>query len=409
MRSRLATSFALFGLILALAMAAGAEGAGVASRSALSAKVPTTVYDPVLHVSWLADANLPARMKFGLAINKDGSMSYQTAVQWVRRLNRNHFLGHGDWTLPITPTPYRDMGCSGRNKKGGGSFGLGCSKSPLAWLYTHMLGLRWPDTAVAIPDTTTGPFHDFQPYLYWTGTPAQTAGGLQTFSFNTGWSGSNQTDHFMYVLPMLAGNPFVGTATSGLQSVDGGQAVWEPGAGPAGAGITWLADADLARTEHFSLPDMFGTDGSMAGKAVTLKGKTVGGTAGDWVQALRTNHWLGERGWSLPTLPELAALYTALNLTSQEPVVPVPVTQERGFRNIQPYLYWSCAGKTITGHCHGAPNPNNQQWSFSFGNGYLGTDVTKNDLYVTAYYPTPTPPPIPRCPPPKPGQPSRCT
>ena len=279
MGSRLATSFALFGLILALAMAAGADGAGVASRSALSAKVPTTVYDPVLHVSWLADANLPARMKFGLAINKDGSMSYQTAVQWVRRLNRHHFLGHGDWTLPITPTPYRDMGCSGRNKKGGGSFGLGCSQSPLAWVYTRELGLRWPDTAVAIPDTTTGPFHDFQPYLYWTGTPAQTAGGFQTFSFNTGWSGSNQTDHFMYVLPMLAGNPFVGTATSGLQSVDGGQAVWEPGAGPAGAGDHVARRCRPGPTDHLSLSDMFGTDGSMAGKAVTLKGKTVGGTA----------------------------------------------------------------------------------------------------------------------------------
>ncbi len=38
-----------------------------------------------------------------------------------------------------------------------------------------------------------------------------------------------------------------------------------------------------------------------------------------------------------------------------------------------------------------APLPNrwpapNFEWSFSFGNGFLGTDLLANDLYVTAYF-----------------------
>jgi len=41
----------------------------------------------------------------------------------------------------------------------------------------------------------------------------------------------------------------------------------------------------------------------------------------------------------------------------------------------------------VVGPCTGAPQPG-FQWSFSFGNGYQGTDLTQNELYVTAYYPS---------------------
>jgi hypothetical protein len=309
--------------------------------------------------------------------------------------------------LPITPTPYKDKKCSSKNRKGGGSFGLGCTKAPLAALYKHALGLNWPDTAVSIPDTTTGPFHDFQPYLYWTGVSAGNNQGFHTFSFNPGKNGSNQNDHFMYALPMLAGNPFGGTATTGLQPVDNGQAVWEPGAGPKNAGITWLADADLAKTRTFKVAGKFDKDGSMQET-----------TAVSWVQALNSNGWLQQHhGWNLPTPAELATLYTTLYTTlnrplGQEPVVPAPNSSLNGFHDIQPYLYWSCAGKSVQGSCHGKPNVHPQQWSFSFGTGYLGTDLTSNDLYVMVYYPAspaPTPkPPIGRCPPHQPGQPITC-
>jgi hypothetical protein len=240
---------------LALAQNGSAKQHAAAVRSSHPPSVQQTIDDPTLNVTWLADADLPASLKLGLTFNADGSMQYATAVEWVRRLNhyrKKGYLGHKDWTLPVTPTPYSDSGCSGYNGKGGGNFGNGCTAAPLAELYRSMLGLVGPNTAVTIPEADTGPFHDFQPYLYWSETASKTnAGGLNTQSFNTGWSGSNQNDHWMYVLPLLPGNPFHGTAKSGLQPVDGGQAVYQPGAGPEGAAVTWLADADLAKSEQY--------------------------------------------------------------------------------------------------------------------------------------------------------------
>lgn len=64
-----------------------------------------TVYDPNLSVTWLADANLAGRQTFGVPnINKDGSMDYATAVQWVNAMNHlDHgagYLGHNNWSFP---------------------------------------------------------------------------------------------------------------------------------------------------------------------------------------------------------------------------------------------------------------------------------------------------------------------
>ena len=86
---------------------------------------------------------------------------------------------------------------------------------------------------------------------------------------------------------------------------------------------------------------------------------------------------------------------------------------------MQPYLYWSCQ-RAASGAdaCDGAP-ADNFQWSFSFGNGFEGTDVLANDLYVLVYAPDPALPPVPvptpRVPPVpapcrggRPGQPARC-
>jgi hypothetical protein len=181
------------GAILAFVVPASAHRALISDVQAGGARTPKTIYDSSLHVTWLANMGLAKTRKFGLGkatsgltpINQDGSMQYQTAKAWVRRLNQRDYLGHSNWTLPITQTPYVDSGCKGENRKGGGNFGLGCTKSPLAELYTKMLRLTGPDTAVSIPDATTGPFDDFQPYLYWTADAAANNAGFVTVSFNT--------------------------------------------------------------------------------------------------------------------------------------------------------------------------------------------------------------------------------
>lgn len=338
------------------------------------------IYDPGLGVTWLADADLAATDTFGVSgINTDGSMIYLTALNWVGAMNQDHYLGHSDWSLPVTPTPSTDPKCRSNNSKHGGRFGFGCTTSPLASLYTHTLGYSWPATVVAVPDTKTGPFHDFQPFLYWSSTPApKKLQGFDTLSFNTGVPGANIPRNFLYVLPVLPGDPFHVGGLRGLLPVDNDQAVYEPGVGPGRKGVTWLADADLPRTQTFDVDGFVDSDGSVQLSTVTHQ----------WLPAMNARRWLGKTGWALPTCDELVALYHALHLTGQQPVVPVPwgSPRQHGFSDIQPYLYWSCAGPSIHRKCQGAPT-NGQQWSFSFGNGFQGTDLTSNYLYVMVYFP----------------------
>src|SRR5580698_6102551 len=57
-----------------------------------------TVYDVVNHVTWLTDANLPARQRFGLplcegntpvarCVFSSGIMDYQSATAWISAMN----------------------------------------------------------------------------------------------------------------------------------------------------------------------------------------------------------------------------------------------------------------------------------------------------------------------------------
>jgi hypothetical protein len=196
--------------VLGLCLAAVLGLAAPLTRTARAAPPDqnSTVYDPTRNVTWLADANLPAKLKYGLSINDTGSMDFQTALAWVGELNRHKYLGHGDWMLPTTPTypPDKDDTCSALGP-GGGSFGYGCVGSDLGGLYVQVLRLHHPQTAVHIHDSTFGPFANVQPYLYWTDQPAKNASqGFVTFSFETGWAGANVRKHVLYVLPMIPGN-----------------------------------------------------------------------------------------------------------------------------------------------------------------------------------------------------------
>jgi len=390
-------------LALAASILTGTSLGGWGTAAASPRAAASLIYDFHDGVVWLGDADLPATQSFGLPIGRNGAMTYATAVRWVAHLNSydggKGWLGHHDWTLPVTPTPYSDTHCSAQNKAGGGSFGYGCLASPLAALYAVTMDLAHPDTAVPVPDTRTGPFHDFRPYLYWTAhqTPRH-PGSYDTLSFNTGWPGANVDKHNLYALPMIPGNPFHTPSAGALNLSADHTTVFQPAAGANG--VTWLADADLARTQALDTSGI-DADGSMTEE-----------TAVTWTSRLsgRLEHGSGKDGlWQLPTQAELAKLYAALPITHGEPVVPTPTVTVAGFQHLQPYLYWSCAGPSLERGCAGAPKAK-MQWSFSFGAGYQGTDETRNRLYAMVYYPAPAPRRQPsRCPPQKPGKPITCT
>jgi hypothetical protein len=387
-----------------------APAAPPASAPLVPAADGQTVYDPNLNVTWLADADLAATQTFGVAnVNKSGSMDYATALRWVAAMNALDrgagYLGHNNWQLPTAPTEDKSCARTGRN---GESFGFHCSGSALGSLYYGSLGLREPNTAVPIPANKLGPFTDFQPYLYWSGSAAvDPKQGFVSFSFNSGFQGANVTLNYLYALPMIKGklpgaSPAAGQA---LQVNPGGQTVYDPV-----AQVTWLADANLAAKQTFGVPGI-NPDGSMDHATAVL-----------WIAAMnkadRGRGYLGQTNWQLPeTVPpdpscSIAAkvttgydctgspmgelFYKQLGLRRGESAATVPDVTVGPFHNIQPYLYWACEAETAASPCQSNGPAENFEWNFSFGNGFEGTNLLANNLYVMVYYagsPTSTKPP----------------
>jgi hypothetical protein len=264
-------------------------------------------------------------------------------------------------------------------------------------LYYRSLGLREPNTAVRVPANTIGPFHDFQPYLYWSGSPAaDPRQGFVSFSFNSGFQGANVWRNYLYVLPMFKGK-LPGTPRAvgeGLQVNPGGQTVYDPI-----AKITWLADANLAAKQTFGVAGI-NPDGAMEHP-----------TAVEWVAAMNRadqgRGYLGQTGWQLPetgppdpscsmkgttgfdctgsAMGEL--FYKQLRLHRGESVVAVPDVKVGPFHDIQPYLYWACEAETASSACQTNGPADGFTWNFSFGNGFQGTNLLANHLYVIVYFP----------------------
>ena len=130
--------------------------AATASAALLPSSDGKTVYDTVLHVTWLANANLAATQTFGVPnVTPGGSMDYPTALAFVTAMNAANYLGHTNWQLPATPLVDPTCGAVGPN---GASFGKDCTGSTFGSLFYQSLGLQFPNTAVPIPASATGPF-----------------------------------------------------------------------------------------------------------------------------------------------------------------------------------------------------------------------------------------------------------
>ena len=366
------------------------------------------VYDTVNNISWLADANLAATNRFGLplcnasgaqpCVNPSGSMSYQAAAAWVAAMNAANYLGHTNWQLPTNPLA--DAGC-GFTGPQNNSFGFNCSASALGSLYYNGLGLKAPNTAVPIPNNTAGPFSNFQPYIYWSQTTPPNGTGYGTFSFNSGFQGSNTTPNYLYALPMIQGKiPGTPPATgTGLEIDPGGQTVYDPV-----TDVTWLANANLAASNAFGLP--LCKDQGSPNLCVNQDGAMNWNSASQFVANMNAYDgagYLGQTHWQLPPVdrgcdvsyvcadaaagnPFGELYYDQLGLSPGTPVVATPSAAVGPFRNLQPYLYWACQGPTIQGACQTTGPATGFEWSFSFGNGFEGTDVLANDLYITAYF-----------------------
>jgi len=366
-----------------------------------------TVYDTVLKVRWLADANLAGNPQMretlgvGININPDGGMDYPTALRWVQALNKKNYLGHSNWQLPVTPA--RDKTCSSFNVD---SFGAACTGSALGNLYIIGLGKTFPDSVVPDFSAAIGPFQNVQPSMYW--TQDTNIGGVVTFSFLSNIPAANTTKYnFMHVLATIPG-AIGGQAPAGSGVVPytngsaKGKAVYDatvPG------GRTWILDANLARLNHFGIRGTTTISSKVNKQALTVPLIDQGGamlfeTANDWIAAMNKSNYAGASTWAIPHYAALQTLFTDLKLSAHDTRL-VYQGNAGPFQNLQPFFYWACQREqrgTSQSPCdlnlNPRPNPKGapMAWSFNFDNGFQGTSLTSKPFYVMVYYPAPASP-----------------
>ncbi len=387
-------------------------------------------------VTLLANADLAATMSFGMptcsaangytqCVNANGSMDYSSAQLWVSKMNNYQgtgYLGHDNWQLPATQTT--TAGCSGTGTNDA-SFAYGCAGSALGSIYYSGLGLAAP-ASVAAPTLDAVPtkggtasFVNLQPNEYWTSSPAG-SNGFHTFSFASGWSGSNQganpadpskgpVANFFYVLPMLPGRVDIAGTIYDASSV-----------------VTWLANGNLAAQNTFGLAPCSGMGSVSSVPCVNANGTMTETSAEAFIKAMNTMvnpdgriGYLDQTDWQLPQStgvndcgysacandpsnePFASLYYDLLGLSQGTSVAGPDVGSVGPFDALQPNLYWSCQalnnqGAAILSPCSAQPQcdpsstphacPNDMEWSFNFLDGFQGTDEEVNDLFVTAYY-----------------------
>lgn len=397
----------LVGAALAVAIVSADMLAGGRAEAAL---VPSadgeTVHDTMLKVTWLANANLAAKEKFGVKnINPDGSMSWDTAQNWVAAMNAANYKGHSDWRLPPTPQPdpnctqHTTIGYDHDTKQFSGGFAYKCTASDMGALFYMSLGGKKGVTVLETGSPNLRYFRNFQPYLYWSGTVYPVVGKSSwSFSFGNGFEGTNLNANAMYALPEYPDqsmpsekppeNVGIGVepkqeARPMLVRAHDGQMVYD-----RDRNITWLADANLAKTKTFGV------------KGINPNGSMSWTKAQTWIAHMNNANYLGHHDWRLPRTPqgdedrdcsihtvrlqqgsgyhckasELGELfYRELGGVAGSTLERTHVREAELFRNFQPYLYWSEAD---------ARQSKVGAWTFSFGNGFQGTNFFSNAIYV---------------------------
>lgn len=165
----------LGGLIFSTALSAL-----VLSSTAVQAALITTdgspfVYDDVLNITWLKNANLAATETFGVAgITSNGGMNWYTANAWIGAMNDANYLGFHTWQLPtVRPLNGESFNYEantngtadrGFNISAPGTYYAGSTANELAHLFYNSLENRG---SCAIADGPVGACIEPTPENYW--------------------------------------------------------------------------------------------------------------------------------------------------------------------------------------------------------------------------------------------------
>jgi len=339
-----------------------------------------------------------------LNINSDGTMDYQTALQWVDLLNKYNggkgYLNHNKWQLPATPA--HDGTCSSRKTD---SFGANCTGSALGYLYSIGLGENFPDSVVPEFSATVEPFENLLPSLYW--TQDTNSGGDVTFSFLSKIKASNTLEYnFMHVMATIPGaidnKP---PANSGVVAYSSGKAnrkaVYDA---MVKGGRTWILDANLPRSKDFGITGNTTITSKVNGQTMLVPkidkdGAMLFETANDtdtgWIAAMNKNDYAGADNWALPHSDDLQTLAADLQLQAHDSRL-VYNGSVGPFLHLQPFFYWACE-RDPNGDSQTSCDPNYNppptgttpmRWSFNFDNGFQGTSESIKPFYVMVYCPT---------------------
>ena len=95
----------------------------------------------------------------------------------------------------------------------------------------------------------------------------------------------------------------------------------------------------------------------------------------------------GTTGFSCTASAMGSLFYRQLGLRPGDSVIAPSEARAGPFYNVQPYLYWACAGQSASSPCQPDGPGEGFEWNFSLGNGFQGTNLVGNALYVMVYYP----------------------
>lgn len=189
------------GVGLTLALAGGMAPAP--AQAALIDRGGGMIYDTVLDITWLADANYANTSGYvtpgGRAVTAtSGRMNWSEASTWAANLVHG---GFDDWRLPTTLQP--DSSCSDQFDAGGPfglqGYGINCTGSEMGTLFYNRLGgsalesvlNQTGDTAEEVANLLL--FSNVQPDEYWSGTAHAPTPAVHAWFFylGTGLQGIN--------------------------------------------------------------------------------------------------------------------------------------------------------------------------------------------------------------------------
>lgn len=126
------------------------------------------VYDTEQDITWMADSNLAATNRFGVAIPASGFMTWSTANDWISGMNAENYLGFNDWRLPVSVFP--DAGCSVNGSGTEFTAGMGCTASELDHLFYNGIGATAGGSILNGDPTELAKFSNVQSNGFWTAT-----------------------------------------------------------------------------------------------------------------------------------------------------------------------------------------------------------------------------------------------